>query len=77
MLIVYRDLAGNLKEAQFVSSRNMTLFPGKWQVSPESPLATQIPLVANGEAASVQLYAKVGNGTVQFDNFLVDPYRRR
>lgn len=77
VLIVYRDLAGNVEEAQFVSSRNVTLFPGQWQVSPASPLATQIPLVAGGNAASVQLYAKVGNGTVQFDNFLVDPYRRR
>jgi hypothetical protein len=77
VLIVYRDLAGNLQEAQFVSSRNVTLFPGQWQVSPESPLATQIPLVEGGAAASVQIHAKVGNGTVQFDNFLVDPYRRR
>lgn len=77
VLIVYRDLAGNLKEAQFVSSRNITLFPGQWQVSPASPLATEIPLVAAGGAASVQMYAKVANGTVQFDNFLVDPYRRR
>lgn len=77
VLIVYRDLAGKVQEAQFVSSRNVTLFPGQWQVSPASPLASAIPLVAGGNAASVQLYAKVGNGSVQFDNFMVDPYRRR
>ena len=40
-------------------------------------LATKIPLISSGVAASVQVYAKVGNGTVLFDNFMVDPYRRR
>lgn len=77
VLITYRDLAGTLTEAQFVSSSSMQIFPGNWQISPASPLATNIPLVTGGKAASVQVYAKVANGTVQFDNFMVDPYRRR
>ncbi|MFA9269268.1 MAG: hypothetical protein ACEQSX_00710 [Baekduiaceae bacterium] len=77
VLITYRDLAGTLTEAQFVSSSSMQIFPGNWQISPASPLATNIPLVSGGKAASVQVYAKVANGTVQFDNFMVDPYRRR
>lgn len=77
VLIIYRDLAGKLTDAQFVSSRNMSLFPGQWQISPASPLASEIPLVSGGNAASVQIHAKVDNGTVLFDNFMVDPYRRR
>ena len=77
-LVVYRDAAGALTQAQFVSSNATAIFPGTWKPSAVSPLATKIPLITTGSGAtaSVQIILREGEGSTQFDSVMVDPYRR-
>jgi DNA-binding transcriptional regulator YdaS (Cro superfamily) len=75
-LVLYRDSAGTLTQAQFVSSQNTQLFPGIWTPSGVSPLATKIPLVSGGKTASVQIVMASLFGGASVDSVMVDPYRR-
>jgi hypothetical protein len=75
-LVLYRDSAGTLTQAQFVSSQNTQLFPGIWTASAVSPLATKIPLLSGGKTASVQIVMASLFGGASIDSVMVDPYRR-
>ena len=77
-IVVYRDAAGSLTQARFVSSDDTAIFPGTWKPSAVSPLATEIPLITSGTGAtaSVQIILREGEGSTQFDSVMVDPYRR-
>jgi hypothetical protein len=91
-IVLYKNSSGQVTEAQFTSSKDVSWADGKWSASAVQPLAVKIPLVS-GATASVQIYLKsTGNqlavgiglwgkltsntGTTQFDSVMVDPYRR-
>lgn len=60
-IVIYRNAAGKITEAQFTSSRSQSWSPNVWAASPLSPLATEIPL-GSGETATVQLkFISTGN----------------
>lgn len=86
-IVVYRDDAGKITQAQFTSSASGSYFNGAsaWNPSAVSPLATKIPLLAGGgKTASVQLlflgttksYGAWVGATATIDSVMVDPYRR-
>lgn len=53
--VIYRDSAGKITSLELVSSKGLSLAPTLWQASPNSPLATLIPLGATNKTATVQL----------------------
>lgn len=75
-LVLYRDSAGTLTQAQFVSSTGSQLLPGIWAASSVSPLAVSIPLLSGGKTATVQIVLASLTGGASFDSLMVDPYRR-
>ncbi|MDQ8045459.1 MAG: hypothetical protein AAGC46_11840 [Solirubrobacteraceae bacterium] len=77
-LVLYRDAAGTLTQAQFQSSTDLQLLPGLWSPSQLSPLAIKIPLLSNGShaTATVQIVLASLTGGAQIDSVMVDPYRR-
>lgn len=75
-LVLYRDAAGKLTQAQFLSSSSTRLLPGIWGPSAISPLATKIPLLSGGTTARVQIVLTSLSGGAQIDSVMVDPYRR-
>lgn len=86
-IVVYRNEAGDVTKAQFLSSAEGTYWNGAntWSPSPVSPLATKIPLLSSsGTTASVQLmfvgttksYGAWVGSTATIDSVMVDPYRR-
>ena len=91
-IVLYRDSAGKVTQAQFTSSKDITWGDGAWSPSAIAPLAKKIPLTS-GATASVQLkFVSTGNqvavgigfwgkfttntGTTSIDSVMVDPYRR-
>lgn len=85
-LVLYRDAAGKLTNAQFVSSADGTFWNGatSWNPSAISPLATKIPLLSQNATATVQLkfigtmkaYGIFVGAKATIDSVMVDPYRR-
>ncbi|MDQ8044619.1 MAG: hypothetical protein AAGC46_04275 [Solirubrobacteraceae bacterium] len=85
-IVIYRNAAGKVTSSQFTSSADGTFYNGAtaWNPSDVSPLATNIPLLAGGGTASVQLqfvgttkaYGMFVGSTATIDSVMVDPYRR-
>jgi hypothetical protein len=85
-VVLYRDAAGKLTNAQFTSSANGTYWNGAsaWNPSAISPLATKIPLLSSAATATVQLkfigttkaYGFFVGARSYIDSVMVDPYRR-
>jgi FlaG/FlaF family flagellin (archaellin) len=53
--VIYRDAAGKVTGMELVSSKGISLVPTLWKASPNSPLATLLPLNSTSKTASVQL----------------------
>lgn len=85
-IVLYRDAAGKLTNAQFTSSSDGSYWNGAsaWNPSAISPLATKIPLLSTEATASVQLkfigttkaYGFFVGAKSYIDSVMVDPYRR-
>ncbi len=85
-VVLYRDAAGKLTNAQFTSSTLGTFYNGAsgWNPSAISPLATKIPLLSTEATATVQLkfigttkaYGMFVGARSFIDSVMVDPYRR-
>lgn len=61
-IVLYKNVEGAVKQAQFTSSASQSWGSGKWAPSSISPLATKIPLLTGGTTASVQLmFVSTGN----------------
>lgn len=61
-IVLYKNVEGQVKQAQFTSSASQSWGSGKWAPSSTSPLATKIPLLAGGRTASVQImFVSTGN----------------
>lgn len=61
-IVIYRNAAGKVTNAQFTSSADIKWGEGSWSASAVSPLATKIPLTAANPTASVQLmFVSTGN----------------
>ncbi|MBJ7472907.1 MAG: hypothetical protein JHD16_16490 [Solirubrobacteraceae bacterium] len=61
-IVIYRNAAGSITNAQFTSSADIKWGEGAWSASAISPLATKIPLTAESPTASVQLhFVSTGN----------------
>ncbi len=69
-MVLWRNDAGQLTQAEFTSSAYVTLLESAWSPSAVSPLATKIPL-GSGKAASVQLkLISTGNQNYSSTNIL-------
>ncbi len=55
-VVIYRNSAGAVTNAQFTSSADIKWGDGAWSASAISPLATKIPLTSTNPTASVQLH---------------------
>lgn len=89
-VVLYRDTAGQLRQAQFNASATQSLLPsGKWFASDKAPLSVNIPLLTSSPTASAQImfmstptlgalsWLTLGlTGTVSIDSLMIDPYRR-
>jgi hypothetical protein len=89
-VVLYRDSAGKLSQAQFNASATQSLLPsGKWFASDKAPLSVNIPLLASAPTASAQImfmstpslgalsmFTLGMTGTVSVDSLMIDPYRR-
>lgn len=53
--VLYRNSAGAITKAELLSSKTLSLTPTAWQASPNSPLATLLPLNASTKSATVQI----------------------
>ena len=53
--VIYRDAAGKITNVELVSSKVLAFAPSTWTATPNSPLATIIPLNSTTKTASVQL----------------------
>lgn len=53
--VIYRDAAGELTKTELLSSTGLSLTPTFWQASPNSPLATIVPLNGANRSATVQV----------------------
>jgi hypothetical protein len=61
-IVLYRNSAGKVTQAQFTSSADATWGAGQWAASKISPLATKIPLTGANATASVQIqFVSTGN----------------
>lgn len=61
-IVIYRNAAGAITNAQFTSSQEISWGDGNWGASKVSPLATKIPLSGANATASVQLsFVSTGN----------------
>lgn len=69
-VVIYRNAAGDITNAQFTSSADIKWADGAWSASAISPLATKIPLTADNPTASVQLmFVSTGNQVAVGINF--------
>lgn len=69
-VVIYRNAAGDVTNAQFTSSADVKWGEGSWSASAISPLATKIPLSATNPTASVQLlFVSTGNQVAVGINF--------
>ncbi|MDO9352576.1 MAG: hypothetical protein Q7T55_02710, partial [Solirubrobacteraceae bacterium] len=59
--VVYRDAKGAITKTELLSSKSISPTPSLWQASPNSPLATIIPLDATTKSASVQIKFSVAS----------------
>ncbi|MEH3055150.1 MAG: hypothetical protein PGN13_14320 [Patulibacter minatonensis] len=59
--VVYKDARGAVTKTELLSSKGLSLTPSQWQASPNSPLATIIPLNATSKSASVQIKFSVAS----------------
>ncbi|MDQ8045460.1 MAG: hypothetical protein AAGC46_11845 [Solirubrobacteraceae bacterium] len=59
--VVYKDARGAVTKTEIVSSKSLSLTPALWAASPNSPLATIIPLNASTKSASVQIKFSVAS----------------
>lgn len=89
-VVLYRDTAGKLTQAQFNASATQSLLPsGKWFASDKAPLSVNIPLLNSSPTASAQImlmstptlgalsiFTLGLTGTVSVDSLMIDPYRR-
>ncbi len=53
--VVYKDARGTVTKTELLSSKSISPTPSQWQASPNSPLATLIPLNATTKSATVQI----------------------
>lgn len=82
VVVLYRNLAGQITKAEFTTSKAVSWGDGDWVASSPNALATQIPLDGPDASATVQIrFISTGNplfamGATRFDSLMVDPYRR-
>ncbi len=59
--VVYKDARGTVTKTELLSSTALSLTPSLWKASPNSPLATIIPLNTTTKSASVQIKFSVAS----------------